>query len=416
MRRLKIFFLSDNFYPERNAAATRVFERGVYWAEAGHELTVLTSVPNFPEGRVYSGYKNSWYKREIIQGIKVKRVKTFIAANKGFAIRILDFLSYMMSSFFAGLLLIKNHDVIIATSPQFFTAVSAWALSKIKRKPFIFELSDLWPESIRAVGVMKSSWILDYIEKFELFLYHQSAAVIALTDEFKVNLVRRGIDGKKIFVVKNGVDLRRHRPASKDAQLAGQLGLQGKFVISYIGTIGAAHELVRVVHAAKELKRRDNRNVVFLFVGTGVDLPLLKVEAGGLDNVVFVEPQSKERIGLYWNLSDVCLVHLKNSDTFKTVIPSKMFEAMGYGKPILMVSPEGEASSILLSAKAGWHTSSYQLKDFVNMVEEIQKNTVELQRLSENSLQSSKEFTRQKQADDFLSVISTVVDSLKKTN
>ncbi|WP_413570390.1 glycosyltransferase family 4 protein [Bdellovibrio sp. HCB117] len=411
MKKFSIFFLSDNFPPERNAAATRVSERGVYWVEAGHDLSVLTSVPNMPEGKIYAGYKNRWFQRDQFLGIKVFRVKTFIAANEGFALRILDFLSYMVTSFFAGLFLVnRKHDFIVATSPQFFTAVSAWALAKVKGKPFIFELGDLWPESIRAVGAMKASWVLDQIEKVELFLYRQSAAVIALTDDFKANLIRRGIPAEKIFVVKNGVDLRRHSPQPKDEALLKELGLEDKFVVSYIGTMGSAHDLLRVLQAAKALQNSGELKVVFLFVGAGAELQMLKsfAEAQALRNVVFVAPQGKERIGLYWNLSDIALVHLKNSDTFRSVIPSKMFEAMGYAKPVLLVAPQGEASQILMDAKAGWHLADYQESTFLQTLKRLSSQPEEVRRVAQTSLEASKQFTRERQANEFIAALSSL--------
>ncbi|WP_374079944.1 glycosyltransferase family 4 protein [Bdellovibrio bacteriovorus] len=411
MKKLNIFFLSDNFPPERNAAATRVSERGVYWVEAGHELTVLTSAPNAPEGKIYSGYKNKWFQKEQFFGIKVFRVKTFITANEGFVLRILDFLSYMVMSFVAGLFLVRaKHDFIISTSPQFFTAISAWALAKVKRKPFIFELGDLWPESIRAVGAMKSSWVLDQIEKVELFLYRQSTAVIALTDDFKANLIHRGISAEKIFVVKNGVDLRRHKPEPKDVEILRELDIEQKFVVSYIGTMGAAHDLIRVVKAAKALQDEGDKKVAFLFVGAGAELQLIKSFANenSLKNVVFVAPQSKERIGLYWNLSDVALVHLKDSETFRSVIPSKMFEAMGYGKPIVMVAPHGEASDILKKTMTGWHLGDYDEQSFVRILKRLSNDPDEVAQVGKASLESSKLFTRERQANEFIAALLSV--------
>src|SRR6266852_4111612 len=123
---MKILFFSDNFVPETNAAATRVHQRAVYWARAGHQVTVLTSAPNFPEGRLFAGYKNHWYRREAIDGITVIRVKTFIASNRGVFLRGLDFASFMTSAVIAGLFQ-PRPDVVIATSPQFLTAVAGWA-------------------------------------------------------------------------------------------------------------------------------------------------------------------------------------------------------------------------------------------------------------------------------------------------
>ena len=250
---MKILFLSENFPPESNAAATRVYERACYWAEWGHQVTVITSVPNFPEGKLFAGFENKWKQVETMSGIRVVRVKTYIAANRGVAHRTLDFLSFMATGFLAALKE-QRPDVIAATSPQFFTAVAGWAASATRGVPFVFELGDLWPASISAVGAMKKSFALGLVEKLELFLYRRSAAIAALTGSFKDNLVSRGIDADKISVVINGVDLSRYAPRPQDTALADEWGFKGKFVAGYIGTHGMAHALGNVLDAAERLK------------------------------------------------------------------------------------------------------------------------------------------------------------------
>src|SRR5258708_8888053 len=175
---MRILFLTENFPPETNAAATRVFERAVYWVEAGHSVTVITSAPNFPHGKIYAGYRNRWHQTETRDGIRVVRVKTFMAPNEGVVGRTLDFVSFMASGV-AGGLLEARPDVVIATSPQFFAAVGGWMLGALRRVPFIFQLGDLCPASVVAVGSMKPTLPLRWMEKLELFLYRRCAAVVA---------------------------------------------------------------------------------------------------------------------------------------------------------------------------------------------------------------------------------------------
>jgi len=202
---MKILFITDNFPPETNAPATRTYEHCSEWVKKGTEVTVITCAPNFPQGKVYEGYKNKLYQTEMIDGIKVIRVWSYITANEGFTKRVLDYVSFAFMAFWVGLF--QKHDVIIATSPQFFTTWAASAISKIRRKPWIFELRDLWPESIRTVGAMKQSRVLDWLEKVELWLYKDASRVVAVTDAFKKNLIDRGINAKKIDVVTNGANL-----------------------------------------------------------------------------------------------------------------------------------------------------------------------------------------------------------------
>ncbi len=349
---MKILFLTENFPPETNAAATRVFERACYWVNWGHEVTIFTSAPNFPQGKLHDGYKNAWKSVESRGGMRVVRVKTYISANEGFLRRTFDFVSFMCTAFFFGLFE-KKPDMVIATSPQFFAAVGGWALAATRGVPFIFELGDLWPKSIVAVGAMKKSRIIDFLEHLELFLYRRSKAVVALTHAFKADLVRRGIPPQKIAVVVNGVDLPRYAPRPKAQELAAEWGLEGKFTIGYVGTHGMAHGLINVLDAAELLGERDD--IRFLFVGAGAEREMLIEEAKkrSLGNVIFQPSQPKESMPEIWSLCDAALVHLKDSPTFAEVIPSKIFEAMGMGLPVILVAPEGEASRIVIADQAG---------------------------------------------------------------
>lgn len=351
---VNILFLTENFPPETNAAATRVFERAVYWVKAGHRVTVITSQPNFPEGKLFPGFENRWRQVDEMSGIRVVRVKTFIAPNRGVACRTIDFLSFMITGFWAGLFETKP-DVIAATSPQFFAAVAGWLLAGTRRIPFVFELGDLWPASIAAVGAVRPGLALRLIEKLELHLYARAEAVVALTNAFKDNLTARGVDGEKIAVIPNGVDLWRYSPRDRDANLARQWDLDGRFVVGYVGTHGMAHALDKVLDAAEKLK--DRNHIRFLLAGAGAERNALIAEAErrNLSNVIFMPPQPKDAMPRVWSLCDIALVHLKNDPIFAGVIPSKMFEAMAMGVAVLMAAPEGEASQILLADEAGVH-------------------------------------------------------------
>jgi glycosyltransferase involved in cell wall biosynthesis len=218
IEQVKILFLSDNFPPEGNAPATRLYEHAVRWVKAGHTVTVVTCAPNFPEGKLFPGFRNSWRQVEDVDGIRVVRVKSYITANDGFVRRSLDYLSFMAMGF-AMSLLEAQPDVVVATSPQFFAAFAGWAVSVFKRRPFVFELRDLWPASIVAVGVMVESPVIALLEKVERFLYRRADAVVAVTEAFRTDLISRGIPRDKIHVVSNGVDLQRYRPLPRDAQL-----------------------------------------------------------------------------------------------------------------------------------------------------------------------------------------------------
>ncbi len=402
---MHILFVTENFPPETNAAAARVYERACYWVKWGHRVTVLTTAPNFPAGKLYEGYENKWFDRSEWDGIEILRVKTFISANRGFALRTLDFLSFMTTGFFAGIMQ-EPPDVVVATSPQFFAAVGGWAIASAKRRPFVFELGDLWPASIRAVGAMKTEILLDAVEKLELFMYRKSAAVVALTPSFKKDLVRRGIEEDKIAVVINGVDLPRYSPRPKDKELAVKWGVGNKFVVGYIGTHGMAHGLGNVLDAAKLL--RDRKDIAIMLVGDGAERNALeaRVKKEGLTNLVMVPRQAKKEMPRFWSLCDVALVHLKDNPVFSEVIPSKIFEAMAMGKPMILAAPKGEATGIVSRTNSGLCIPPESPKYLAEAIEGLKDDQIGTERLAKASKDAAQHHSRERQAELMIEVLS----------
>jgi glycosyltransferase involved in cell wall biosynthesis len=410
-RSLNILFISDNFAPETNAPATRLHEHAREWVRLGHRVTVVTGAPNFPEGKVYPGYSNDWYRRETVDGIRVVRVKTFIAANRGFLGRITDYLSFMVSGGL-GAMIQARPDVVVATSPQFFSAVAGWAASVWHRRPFVFELRDLWPDSIQAVGAMRPSLALRTLERLELFLYRRAARVVSVTRSFRENLGRRGIEREKIAVVRNGVDLSRYAPQERDEALVREFGVQGKFVIGYLGTHGMAHALHRVVDAAERLRHRDD--IHFLFVGAGAarDSLVASARERGLTNISFHASVPKERMPAVWSLCNLGLVHLKREELFTTVIPSKIFECFGMGVPVLFAGPDGEGSQIVTECDAGVVTPAEDADALAQAVERLVERPQELARLARNARQAARMFDRKLSAQRMVEVLARAADGV----
>lgn len=405
---MHILFLTENFPPEGNAAASRVSERARYWVQWGHKVTVLTTAPNFPNGKIYEGYENRWRQVQTLDGIRVVRVKSFIAANEGFLLRTVDFLSFMVGSVVAGLFEEKP-DVVVATSPQFFTAVGGWLLGALRRVPFVMEVSDLFSASVVAVGAMKRNPLVWVIEKLEMFVYHRSRAIVVLTDAFKTDLVAHGVDAGKISVVINGVDLPRYVPRPRNAELAEQFGLTGKFVVGYLGTHGMAHGLHAVLDAAEMMREDDS--VRFLFVGAGAAKAALveDAERRNLTNVFFGPLQPKALVPKVWSLCDVALIHLKNDPVFETVIPSKIFEAMAMGLPLLAGIPNGEAAKIIEGAQAGIVVPAEDASALMVAVRKLHDDAEARRNFAAHSLAAAAIYSRERQAENFIRVLDTVV-------
>ncbi|MGI6340312.1 MAG: glycosyltransferase family 4 protein [Bacteroidales bacterium] len=391
---MRLLFLSDNFPPEVNAPATRTYEHCSEWVKDGFEVTVITCAPNFPEGKVYSGYKNSWKKEEWVNGIRVIRVWSYITANEGFFKRILDYISYSITAFLAGLFI--KCDIIIATSPQFFTALAGQALAFWKTKPWIMEVRDLWPESIKTVGAINDGFVYHFLEWLELRLYRSATKIVTVTETFKKSIVVRGIDGDKIEVIKNGANLILFTPRERNQTIINELKLSGKFVISFIGTIGLAHKLSFILESASKIK---DSSIHFLIVGSGAEKRNLEylVQSLKLTNITILDKVAKELVPEYLSVSDVCLINLKRSETFKTVIPSKIFESSAMAKPILL-GVDGEAREILESYSAGLFFEPENEQDLIEKIYLLKNNHVLYEQCKTGCLKLAKDFDRKKLA------------------
>lgn len=407
---MHILFLTDNFAPEFNAPASRTYEHCREWVRAGHKVTVITCAPNFPKGKVFDGYRNRLWQSEIMDGIRVIRVWTYITANEGFIKRVLDYLSFMISSVLAAPF-VRGVDVVVGTSPQFFTVCAASFTARLKRVPWIFELRDLWPASIRAVGAMNDSLILDLFEKMEMYLYRRADAIVSVTNSFRDILIARGIDKNKISVVTNGVDIGRFTPRPKDADLVTRHQLEGKFVAGYIGTLGMAHALDTILDAAKILgSAPDASRFQFILLGTGANKNALvdRVRTEQIDNVLFVDSVPKDEVVRYWSLLDVSIIHLKKDELFTTVIPSKLFECMGMSIPVLH-GVEGESADIVKMENVGIVFEPENARALSDGLRELAGNQSLYSQIRENGPRSAVKYDRSVLAARMLEIISSVV-------
>jgi glycosyltransferase involved in cell wall biosynthesis len=378
------------------------------WIERGHDVQVVTSFPNFPDGKVFGGYRQSLFKRETLDTVGVVRVPTLIFANSGTLLRILDFVSYMVASSIATLF-VRRPDVVVASSPQFFVAVAGWLASRIHRRPFVFEIRDLWPDSIVAVGAMKEGFAIRMIRHLEQFLYRKADLIVTVTSAFRDILMARGIDGGKIAVVTNGIDARQFLPGPAPEELRHKLALQNKSVVSYIGTVGMAHGLQLILDAAHESRVR-LPHVQFVIVGSGAELSKLREQANrrGLNNVTFVGRVTHAEIIDYWHLSDLTLVLLKDTPLFRTVIPSKIFEAMATGTPII-TNVLGELQTILEPLDAAEIIAPDNLTALVDAIERLLNDPARRQQLSKAAVEGAKAYDRTALADKVLNALQELV-------
>jgi len=353
---MKILYVSQYFPPEMGAPAARAAELSKHWVEQGHDVSVLTGFPNHPTGVVPPAYRKKVWRlvaREQCDGVDVVRTWLLPFPNRRTYERMLNYSSFCVSAASTGLFL-SRPDVVIATSPQLLVALSGCWLARCKRVPFVFEVRDLWPESLAAVGAGKENSILHRsLSKIAGFLYRQCDRIVVVTPAFEDHLVKYWrMPREKISVVENGVETQQFAPQSA-TELRRELGVQEKFVVSYIGTMGMAHGLETILDAAAQLQHR-SAEIVFLMVGEGAEKDRITALARqrGLNNVLFIDQQAREQVPAYISASDVCLVPLRKSELFKTVIPTKMLEFMSCARPVIL-GVDGQARGIIEEARAG---------------------------------------------------------------
>jgi len=343
---LKIALLCHYFWPEPGAPSARLLGLGRSWVADGHDVTVVTNFPNHPTGVVPERYRGQTFAIEDVEGIRVIRCRTYATPNRGFTRRTLGHLFFMLQSYRQATRHLRGADVIVASSPTLFAVVSAWAMSLRLKIPFVFEVRDLWPAIFAELGVIRNRAILRVLEALELFLYRRSGAVVTVTRAFADDIAGRGIPAAKIHVIRNGVAPEGFREGPPDPALQARLGVEGRFVVLYAGAHGISQRLHRILESAAML--RDDPRVHFLFVGEGAERDALIAAARDmkLPNVSFREPLGREDMPALYRAADVCLVPLRNVPLFRGFIPSKMFEILACGRPIV-ASVEGEAAEIL---------------------------------------------------------------------
>jgi colanic acid biosynthesis glycosyl transferase WcaI len=356
---VKILYVSQYFPPEMGAPAARASELAQHWAQAGHEVSVLTGFPNHPTGVVppeWRGRLRRLTHREKIAGADVFRTWLWPLPNRKAHERMRNYASFCISAALRGTFL-PRPDVIIASSPQLLVGLSGWWIAFARQIPFVFEVRDLWPESLVAVGAGKENSLLHHaLNAIAKFLYQRSDRIVVVTPAFKDHLMRYWhVPAEKISVVENGVetDLFAPAPSAANKLLRRELGAEGKFLICYIGTMGNAHGLETLLDAAAQL-RQQNPNALFLLVGEGAEKAKIKAlaQSRGLANVHFLDQQPREKIPALISTSDACLVLLKKTDVFKTVIPTKMLEFMSCARPVIL-GVDGQARQIIEDAGAG---------------------------------------------------------------
>lgn len=352
---MRILYVSQYFPPEMGAPSARVHELSREWVKLGHQVFVLTAFAHHPTGRKSAGDRWRITRREQVDGIDVLRSYIWATANKGIAKRMGSYASFMASASILGAVRVRRPDIVIATSPQLLCALAGYVLALRFRAPFVFEVRDLWPESILAVEAMNDNVVVRGLKRLARFLYTHASHIVTVGEGYKEEIHQRyGISHERMAVIPNGVDTELFVPGHTHNEVRKQYGWGDRFVILYLGTHGMAHALHTVLEAALGLS--EHPEILFVFVGEGAEKDNLKrwARENKLHNVQFIDQQPKHRAPLFYAACDLGLVTLRNTRLFQSVLPSKIFELMGMARPILL-TVDGEARRLVEEAQAGWY-------------------------------------------------------------
>lgn len=364
---MKILILTQYFQPEpifKGLPLARALQ------ERGHDVQVLTGFPNYPGGKLYAGYRQSLWQRQTLDGIEVIRVPLFPSHDSSGLMRILNFLSFGLSSCVMGPWLVRRPDVIYVYN--LITLASTWrCLRLLHGCKVVVDVQDLWPESVASSGMMKSPLAMRVLDWWCKRAYLSADKMIVLSPGFKKNLTSRNIDATQIDVIYNWCDESAIEIQEPDAVSAAGLGFSGKFNIVFAGTMGALQALDCIIDASKRLEV-EMPDVLFTFVGGGIEVERLKHRAAALQNVQFLPKKPISEIGAVLSNADALLVHLKKDPIFDITVPSKIQAYMYAGKPVLC-GVAGDASDLVRRSGCGVSFEPENVDSFLQAIRTLRK-------------------------------------------
>ncbi|NQV02916.1 MAG: glycosyltransferase, partial [Bacteroidia bacterium] len=411
----KILFLTQYYPPEVGAPQNRLSELAIRFRRAGHEVEVLTAMPNYPFMKMFDGYHGRWYIREEMDGIIIHRSAIFVRQSQSIVVRLMSYFSFVFSSIWVGLFNLKRFDLIICESPPLFLGISAWVLKKFKGAKLLFNVSDLWPESAEKLGLVTNRFFLRISTSLEEFLYSHSDLISGQTQGIVRNISSR-IPQKPVFWLKNGVDLSFYSPGKGKPGWREELGYKKEdFIVFYGGILGHAQGLEVILKAALELSY--DPSLKFVIAGEGPLKRELMDQAKQMElsNITFLPAYPKSQMPDVIREIDLSIIPLRKLDLFKGAIPSKIFESLAMGKPILL-GVEGEAKALFIDdGRCGIAFTPEDATSLMEAIRKLHSDKVLYNELSENAyIYVSKNFNRDKIFIDFQQFIQLHLHATEK--
>ena len=378
---MKILYITQYFYPEVGATTNRALANIRYFANKGHDVTVLTEMPNHPRGIIFDGYKRKLFMTERMENFVIKRVFVFTSVKKNFLTRLLFYISFAFLGTISAISTWKKYDLVYVTSPPLFVGIIGLILKLVFPKTkFVFEVRDLWPDAAIEMGELRNKHFREFSFALEKKLYSKADKIIAVTEKFKERIIAKGFDEKKIAVVRNGSDMEFKKVVLTD-NLKLKYKTNNEFIVIYAGNLGIAQNVKTLLDSMFYLKRE---NIILLLVGSGPEEKLLKEysKKKKIENVKFIGEIPKEKMNDYLSLADCGIIPLKNIPVFESTIPSKLYDYMSANLPIIL-GVKGEAKEILDESKAGISFEPENSVDLSNKIKYLINNRVELKKMSD---------------------------------
>lgn len=408
VNQVRVLVVCHYYWPEVGAPQARWRELTSAWINSGAKVTVLTGMPNHPTGVITPGYRGAKRRVETDGPVNIVRTWLYATPNEGFIKKTLGHLSFMVTSVLLGSRATGSQDIVVVSSPTFFSIGSAWLMAKMKRAKFVVEVRDLWPAIFVDLGVLTNKKLIRILERLELAAYRSADAVVVVTAGFKENVVRRGIDPGKVFTIPNAADIDFFTPRDSDASVRLGLGVIGdETLVTYTGAHGISQGLDLILDAAEELREKP---IHFALVGDGADKKRLAhlVKERGLTNITMLPGVPRDRMPELLAAADICVVPLRKIPLFSTFIPSKMFEYLAMGKAVIG-SVEGEAAGILTESGA-FVVPPEDGRQLADAIAELAEDPARRERMGHQGREYVvRKFNRSKLAGEYLGLLSNLV-------
>jgi len=416
---MRILILTQYYPPEIGAAQNRLSDLARRLTAAGHRVTVLTAMPNYPQGEIYSGYRGRFAKKETDEGIGILRTWVYTTKEKSFLPRIINYISFAFFALVLGCAAAEDADIVLTESPPLFVAGSGYLLSKAKRAKFVLNVSDLWPESAVALGILHNRSLISLARRLEEWLYDRAVVVAGQTQGI-VDSISRRCNGKRVLLMTNGVSPEflasaQTAVASRES-VRQEFGVKGKFVVGFPGLHGLVYRLDLMLEAARNLAKQED--IHFILLGDGPEKGRLqeKAKLERIDNVTFAGTLPAARMPNVLAAMDVMVIPLRRHDLFKGTLPSKLFEGMGAGVPIVGAL-EGEARQVIEAAQCGICVEPENSAAMADAILSLYRDPELRRRLGENGRRYvAKHYNRKEIAAQFEQVLVEVCGSARSAS